>query len=117
MTTMSARSGVSGLRCSLGIQVLEFARFDTALSDEVIDLALLEPDDAPESIRRKLTLVDEPVQRARCQTERGRRFFGRKPVAVCLCHTNQHNTISTPLSISRPFVPFRSGRDRCGATP
>ena len=99
--------GVRGLRRSLGIEVLKFPRFDLALANEGVDLGLLQPNNAAETVRRELAFIDQPVQRSWGKPQRRCRFLGRKPVTVCLCHTNQHNTISTPLGISRMFMPTR----------
>ena len=98
---------VGGLRRSLGVEVLKFPRFDLALANEGVDLGLLQPDNAAETVRRELAFVDQPVQRSWGEPQRRCGFLGRKPVTVCLCHTNQHNTISTPLGISRTCMPTR----------
>ena len=87
----------------LWVEMLELAGFDAAAADERIDLALLQANHSPESVRGQLAFVDQSVQRARGQSQRGRCFFGGEPIAVCLSHDNHNNTISSPLSTYRDY--------------
>ena len=98
---MSQNLGVGGFRIfdgrSFGIEMLELSRFNLALPDKIVDFGLLQANDAAKSIGRKLSLIDQPVKRARRQTQSRRRLFSRKPITICLSHTDQDNSISTPL--------------------
>ena len=84
-------------RRSLGIQMLELAGFDFALTDKVVDLVLLETDNATKSVRGQLPFVNQSIERARCQTQRYRSLFRREPITICLSHRTQDSSISTPL--------------------
>ena len=65
MNSSEDNSGRLGFLDRLRVQMFKSSGLDSAAGDEVIDLALLESDDPTEAVRRKLTLVDEPVQGAR----------------------------------------------------
>ena len=81
------------------VQVLEFTGLDAAAANERVNFALLEANYSPEPVRRQLTFVDQSVERAWGKSQRGRCFFGGKPIAVCLSHVDHRNTISAPLSL------------------
>ena len=83
------------------VEMLEFAGFDAAIPDERIDLVLLQADNSTKPVRRQLAFVDQPVERAWGESQRGRCFFSGEPITVCLSHDNHRNTISNPLSIYR----------------
>ena len=84
----------------LRVQMLELAGFDSATTYERVDLALLQANYSAEPVRRQLAFVDQPVQRSWGKPQSTRRFFGAEPIAVCLSHDDQGNTLSAPLSIS-----------------
>ena len=49
-------------RRSLGIQMLELAGFNFALTDKVVDLVLLETDNATKSVRGQLPFVNQSIE-------------------------------------------------------
>jgi len=100
-------SGRLGFLHRLRIQMLKGAGLDPAAGDEVIDLGLLEPDDPTEAVRRKLTLVDEPVKGARREPESSSRLLGGKPVPIGMSHTVKPNTLSSPLNPSQALLRYK----------
>ena len=84
-------------RRSFRIQMLELAGFDFALTDEVVDLVLLETDNATKSVRGQLPFVNQSIERSRRQTQRCRCLFRGEPITICLSHRAQDSGISTPL--------------------
>ena len=93
---------------NLWVEVLELAGLDTAIANERVDFALLQADYSPKSVCGQLPFIDQPVERPRGQSQRGRRFFGGEPIAICLRHDVHRNTISGPLSPYR----FRNGHNQ-----
>src|SRR5205807_2113600 len=71
--------GQRAVRLGLGVEVLQAARFDAGGVDETVDIGLLEPDDAPELVRRQLTFVDEAIERPQGYPEPLRGFLGAHP--------------------------------------
>ncbi len=86
---------------SLWVQMLQLAWRDLTLGNKRVDLALLEANNSTKPIRGQLTFVDEPVERAGRESQRGGRFFSGQPIAVCRCHRQQYNTLSMLLTTFR----------------
>ena len=93
---------------NLWVEMLKLAGLDATVADERIDFALLQSNHPAESVRGQLPFIDQSVERPRGQSQRGRRFFGGEPIAICLRHDIHRNTISGPLSPYR----FDCGRDQ-----
>ena len=100
-------SGRLGFLNRLRIQMFKSSGLDPAARDEIIDLTLLEPDDPTEAVRRKLTLVDEPVQGARRQSESGSSLLRGEPVPVGMSHAVKPNTLSSPLNPSQALLRYK----------
>lgn len=88
-------------RGSLGIQVFQGSRLDSAVSHKDVDLGLLEPNHSAKSVRRQLPFVDQTVERSWSETKGRSRLLRGEPVTVRGSHDNKHNTLSAPLSLSR----------------
>lgn len=107
MNNSEDNSGRLGFLHRLRIQMLKSTGLDSAAGDEVIDLTLLEPDDPAEAVRRKLTLVDEPVQGARREPESRSSLLGGEPVPVGMSHAVKPNTLSSPLNPSQALLRYK----------
>lgn len=100
-------SGRLGFLNRLRVQMFKSPGLDSAAGHEVIDLTLLEPDDPTEAVRRKLTLVDEPVQGSRREPESRGSLLGGKPVPVGMSHAVKANTLSSPLNPSQALLRYK----------
>jgi len=107
MSSSDDTSGRFGFLNRLRIQMFKSSGLDPAARDEIIDLTLLEPDDPTEAVRRKLTLVDEPVQGARRQSESSSSLLRGEPVPVGMSHTVKPNTLSSPLDPSQALLRYK----------
>jgi len=72
----------------LGVQVRQLAGFHAHLGDEVLDLVPPQADDPPEAVRREVTPVDQPVQRAVGDAKVPRRLGGAEPSLVIFHSTS-----------------------------
>jgi hypothetical protein len=78
----------------VGVEVFELTGLDLGAADEVVHLALLQPDDATELVRGDLALVDQPVQRPGRDTQPTGGFLGAEPLDLahagssCRCVTH-----------------------------
>jgi len=94
---------------ALGVEMLELTGRNLALGYKLVDLTLLKPDHAPESVCGQVPLVDQAVQRSRNQSEGRCGFFRGQPIAICLRHTHHHNALSDSLSHSRTYSRIHGG--------
>jgi hypothetical protein len=73
-------------RLRIGIEMFKRSRRNTGSSDEPINLLLLKPNNSPEFIGRKLTFIDELIERSQRNAQSTCCVVSGKPPDVRRCH-------------------------------